>query len=237
MGDTLFGGEKSGTPREVQGGTQDLAKMFQQMIASGQVGQPGRMTSESWMNMLGFDPREIGLNDAVVSALRDPADQTRGLFSAMAPFEAQETGRQVAGLRDSFGTMGGRFSRNLLQGEGELRTDLAQSFGLNRQQGLLDAARVRNDALAAIMGATATGAGMQNDTLRTMAQFLQPGGPVFTEGLMPGLIGAGGNLLGMWLMNRTLNGGGSGGRNLQAGGNPTLPRSTSSPTNPLLLVP
>jgi hypothetical protein len=209
MGETLMGGTKSGTPLETRQGSSDFAAMLQNMMRGGPGGLSdafGRMTSEAWTNMLGFNPADVGLDEAAMAALRDPAERVRGLFASMEPFEERETQRQVAGQREMFGTMGGRFGRNLAGAEGELRGELSSQFGRNRQQALLQAGAMRNQALQSIMqGSTAARSVANQETMlpfQLMSQFFQPGAPIMTEGLLPGLIGAGANLGGMFLMNK-----------------------------------
>lgn len=200
MADTLMGGERSGTPVETRGASADLAKLFQQMIQSGGLtgGGPdaGRMSSESWMNMLGFDPTALGLSDAIVQGLKPPG---AALGAALEPFEARETSRQVGGLRDMFGTMGGRFSRNLGSAEGELRSGLAQGFDRVRAESELEGMGMRNNFIAQLLGLNQQQQQNSNQRLGIASQFLQPGAPVITEGLLPGLIGAGGNLAALYL--------------------------------------
>lgn len=208
MGSTLFGGEKSGTPKETRGAVNDLAKYYQTLMSQGGPGALGqgfgRMATESMVNMLGFDPSQLGLDEASIAALMDPADSTAGLFAAMQPFEAQETANQVAGLRDAFGTMGGRFSRNMLTAEGQARGELAGRFQQNRQQALLQAGAQRTQALLGIMGAAqqARQQAFQEQVVpwQMMQNYLQPGAPVYTQGMMPGLLQLGGTLAGMHMM-------------------------------------
>lgn len=198
MSDFLFGGERSGTPLETRQASSDLARMFQQQIRSGAFG--GSDPSQSFINQFGFDPRSLPLGDAITAGLRDPASQTQGLFSSLEPFERRQTAEQVAGLREMFGTMGGRFSRNLGMAEGDLRSNLANQFLQTRQQGLLDANAQRNNLVASLLQSIPQAQVAANDPLRIAAQFLQPGSPIFTEGLAPGLLGAAGNLAGLYFL-------------------------------------
>lgn len=113
--------------------------------------------------------QQQGLAEALLAG---PEEATRGLFSALEPFEQRETERQVAGLREAFGTAGGRFSRNLLGGESMLRGELANQFNLARQQGLLGAEQNRIAALNALLSGEQIGtqgllgaAGLQQEGL------------------------------------------------------------------------
>jgi hypothetical protein len=202
MGSVLMGGQKSGTPLETRGGSEALGAIFQNLLQQGGPGAlsalMGRGASESSMNMLGFDPAALGLGDIASSVLADPSDATAGLFRSMQPFEAEETARQVAGMRGQFGTMGGRFSRNAGAGEADLRQGLAGQFGMNRENALLSAGGQRANALMGILGAATQARqqafGEQMQPLQMMSQFLAPGAPQFQEGILPGLIGMGGTL-------------------------------------------
>jgi hypothetical protein len=207
MADTLFGGTKSGTPIETRGGTSQLADFWKTMMDQNQVNDFfGRLTSEAMMNQFGFDPSSLGLEDAMTRALADPRDATAGLFSAMQPFEAQETDRQISGLRGAFGTMGGRFSKNLLSAEGQARGELAGQFGRNREQALLGAQTTQNNALATILQAASQGRQQAfNETMmpwQMMQSFFQPGAPIHTGGILPGIL----QLAGTWAMMKGMGG-------------------------------
>lgn len=205
MGATLFGGEKSGTPVETRGGTADLAQLFQSFLQSGNPfgmgNEFGRLATESMVNMLGFDPSQLGLGDAAAELLLDPADRVSGLFSSMVPFEAAETDRQISGLRGSFGSMGGRFSRNLADAEVRGRGELAAQFGRNREQALLQAAGQRLQALMGVggmmQGARSQAFNEQFAPFQLMSQFLQPGAPIIQQGALGGLLGTAGTLAGL----------------------------------------
>lgn len=119
--------------------------------------------------------------------LASPEDATRGLFSALEPFEERETERQVAGLREAFGTAGGRFSSNLLGGESMLRGELANQFGLARQQGLLGAEQNRISALNALLSGEQIG----TQGLLGAAGIQQQGQGLAEQLRQSGLIGAG----------------------------------------------
>lgn len=146
MGKTLFGGETSGTPIETRGATKRTA---------------------------GAIP---DLGPAFQELLTNPADRTAGLFASLQPFEQQQTDRQVADLRNVFGTLGGRFGKNVGTAEGNLRGQLSAGFERNRQQALLEANSQRIQTVAALLG------------------FLNPQGPNYQQGFLGDLIGAGGNL-------------------------------------------
>lgn len=150
------------------------------------------------MNMLGFDPAQAGLSQAATAALRDPADQVSGLFAALAPIEARQTAQQVSGLRDMFGSLGGRFGTPIAQGEADLRSQIATNFNAQRQQGLLQAGQMRNNALAQLMQASLGARGQaSNETLGAMSllsQFFRPGEAYQDPGILPGLLSAGASL-------------------------------------------
>jgi hypothetical protein len=207
MGETLMGGERSGTPVETRGGAQSLGNIYSQLLGSGNPfglgSQMGRNTTDALINMLGFDPTQIGLDQAAIQSLMHPGDTTAGLFRSMLPFEAEETARQTAGMREMFGTMGGRFSRNLGSAEGNLRGELAGQFGRNREQALLTAQGQRIQSMLGLMGATNQARGQafneQMMPLQLMQSFLQPGAPVIQEGMLPGLLQLGGTAALMYL--------------------------------------
>lgn len=222
MSNFLFGGEKSGTPIETRNQTSTLANMFASHLASGgPTGlsrEFGRMTNDAWVNMLGFNPAELGLDEASISALQEPRDVVSGLSEAMMPFEARETERQTAGLRQMFGAMGGRFGSGALRGETELRGELASQFGRNRENAFFQAeglrnqaVGLRNDALANLLAAATAARGQAfNEQIlpfQSMLGFLQPGAPVIQEGALPGIISAGMNLYGLMQMNKGRGGG------------------------------
>lgn len=159
------------------------------------------MTSDAWINMLGFDPAEMGLDETAMSLLRDPADQTAGLFASMRPFEEEQTNESILGLRNALGAMGGRFSRNLLDAEVDMRGELGNQFARSRQEALLGANAQRSQALQHIMASVlgARGQAFQESFApwQSTLDFFRPGGPIQQEGALPGLVGAGLNLFGI----------------------------------------
>lgn len=200
MGSTLMGGQKSGTPMETRGGTSALADFYQNILKTGGpnalAAMFGRGATESMVNQFGFDPASLGLGDAAAGMIADPTNATAGLFRSMAPFEAQETARQVAGVRGQFGTMGGRFSRNVGAAEALTRGQVSQGFDVNRYNALLQAGGQRANAVLGLMGAdtAARGQAFQEQMLpwQMMQQFLMPGAPQQQPGILPGLLQLGG---------------------------------------------
>lgn len=193
MSDTLFGQEVSGTPLETRGATGELGRRIQMGVRGG-FDPFSSIRRSTVREILGFDPEEIGAASAARAALADPTDTTSGLFRALEPFEERTVGRQVGGLRNMFGTLGGRFSRNLASAEGGLRGRLAEGFARTREQSLLQAGALRNQALASLLGLTTT-AGQQG--LGNILQFAAPGRPNFQEGIAGDILGAAGNLAAM----------------------------------------
>lgn len=225
MGSTLFGGEKSGTPIETRAGTSDLASFYQNLLKHGGpdalASMFGRGATQGMVNMLGFDPSTMGLGDTAAQVLMDPTDATAGLFRSMQPFEQRETDRQVAGLRDMFGAMGGRFSRNVAGAEGTMRSQMSQGYDVNRYNALLSAGGQRANALMGLLGAMNQARGQafneQMLPMQLMQSFFQPGAPQQTEGILPGLLQLGGTAAMMALMPGM---GGTGGAGAGAGGFP-----------------
>jgi len=180
MPDALFGGEKSGTPIETRRGTQELA---QELTGGG----PGRIQSGSARQALGFGPQGVGIEAAVQRLLADPADRLQGLFAALEPFERRTTNEAIEETRGSFGRLGGRFSRNLLEGQARTQGELGAQFARARQEALLTAQGQQQQSLATILQALL---GARGQTL----QFFQPGAPNFQEGFFGDLLAAGGDV-------------------------------------------
>lgn len=111
------------------------------------------------------------------------ADITSGLRTAMQPFQERETQQQVGDLREMFGTAGGRFGSTIAGAESQLRGDLSAGFAREQQQAMLQ-------ALAPVLQA-------EQQRLATAAGFLQPGAPVFQEGIAGDLLTAGGMAAGL----------------------------------------
>lgn len=200
MSDLLTGGERSGTPLETRQGTGEFANFLTGLLrgTGGQglrnITEPfSRLISDSLMSIFGNVNRQGVINDL----LADPADQTAGLFASMQPFEAEETERQAAGVRNIFGTAGGRFSRNVGEAEASTRGRVASEFQRNRQGAILQANQQRGNVLTNLMQHGLQAAQLSLAPLQFMTQFLQPGAPIQTEGILPGLLSAGMNLYGI----------------------------------------
>lgn len=185
MGDTLFGGEKSGTPIETRAGTTQIA---------GDLLSGGRLTADATRGALGFGPQGVGIEDAVRRLLADPADRLQGLFAALEPFERRQTNQAIADTRGSFGRLGGRFSTNILEGEARTQGELGAQFARTRQEALLQAQGQQSQALAVILQGLL---GARGQTL----DFFAPGAPNFQEGFFGDLIAAGGNIAGEFFGN------------------------------------
>ena len=195
--------EVSGTPVETRGGAAGLGEILRNFFANptGQEGLPfGRQRAAGASGAFGFDVGDLNIEEALRSALGDPADVTAGLFAALEPFERRETERQVTGLREMFGTLGGRFSRNVGQAETRQRAELAEGFARNRAQqtipAMLQATGQRNQAINSILQALLGGAGIESQSLGQFLQFLQPGAPNIQQGALGQILGAGGALAG-----------------------------------------
>jgi hypothetical protein len=92
--------------------------------------------------------------------------------------------------------MGGRFSRNAMDAEEMLRGRLAAEFMRTREQALLGASEVRNQALASLLGASTQAGQVNNQFLASLLGFLQPGAPMYQPGILGELIAAGGTIAG-----------------------------------------
>jgi hypothetical protein len=203
----LFGGESSGTPMETRGATTSMANWYQDLIAGNFENNPfNRMSSEAAVNMLGFDPGAMGLTDVIPQLLRDPADMTSGLFASMVPFEQRMMEESTAGLRGSMGSMGGRFSRNLLDAETKMRGELSNQFASSREQALMQANQQRVDTVDALMrsliGAHSVSGQNMGNLLGNASNFLRPGETVHTGGMLPGLISTAGTMWALGGMNK-----------------------------------
>ncbi len=176
MSGILFGQEISGTPIETRGGTEQIAG---DLLSGG-----GRLQQGTATGTLGFDPTsDIGA--AVMRLLADPADRLQGLFAALEPFEERQREEAVAGTRGAFGRLGGRFSRNLLEGEARTRGEVAGQQTRVRQESILEAGGQQQELIATLLSALLQGRG------QTLG-FFQPGQPQFQQGLLGDLIAAGG---------------------------------------------
>lgn len=202
MSDFLFGGfktppQQSGSPLETRGAIGDLAGILQQSfgraldpkkalfqdLRSGaqQFGQSRisspfqRMASELSLST-GFSPEQF--NPALMRALIDPASQASALTRTLEPFEQRQTEQSVAGLRSGLGTLGGRFSRNALEAESQLRGELSNQFARNRAQAVMDAQGQQAQLLSQIIpAAMQTSLQAQLGPLSFLGSFLQPGAP------------------------------------------------------------
>lgn len=217
--------ERSGTPVETRSGTEAAGRGlgdvfrgprgrpadFDQVVS--RIGTPlQRLGSQAQMNLLGFDPRMLNIGEAAEGILADPASRTEGLFASLEPFEERQRERALATTRESFGTAGGRFSRNLLEAQTEQQGELARQFRRSREQALLEAQGQRiqgMDAVSrALLAAGQQGSQMGLEGLRQLLTFFQPGAPVIEQGggFLPALLQAGTTLGGAALL-----GGGGGG--------------------------
>lgn len=199
MGDFLLGHETSGTPLETRGGTSRIAGELLRML-SGQETGLGRLATESAMNNLGFDPAVLGIEGAARRALEDPASSTRGYFASLEPFERRQVDQNVAGLRGSFGQLGGRFSRNASEAEALLRGELANQFTRTRQEGLLAANAQQQDFLGNLLALLQ---GSQQNALAERDQILRffaPGAPGYQEGALGDVIGGASNLAALQIL-------------------------------------
>jgi hypothetical protein len=196
---------QSGSPTETKGAAQavgtDIQNMFQGQDINSIISQLStpfqRMGASAAANVTGgWDTAKLG--GTIDQLLTSPADQTAGLFAALNPIEQQTTDRAVAGTRNLFGTMGGRFSRNVATGEAQTRGQVAQQFDLTRSNALLQANQQRGSVLAnlmqAINQASATQGNQTLQALQALLGFAAPQAPVVTPPLLPGLIGAGAQL-------------------------------------------
>lgn len=198
--------EVSGTPLETRGATENLGQILQNFFRNpGQSqGLPfGRQRSEALGGTFGFDVGDLDIEGALRSALGDPADVTSGLFEALEPFERRETERQVAGLREMFGTLGGRFGRNVGQAEASTRAELAEGFARNRAQqtipAMLQATGQRNQAISSLLQALQGGAAIESQSLGQILQFLSPGGPNIQQGAISNILGGAGAAAGAFV--------------------------------------
>lgn len=176
MSDLLTGGEISGTPIETRGGT---AALGQDLLSPG-----GRLQRQATTGAIGFDPT-ADIESAVQRLLTDPADNLRGLFAALQPFEERAVERTRAGTRGSFGQLGARFSRNLLDAESRAVGELEGNFARSREQSVLEAGGQQSQLIQGLLQAIL---GSRGQTL----DFFQPGAPSFREGILGDLIAAAG---------------------------------------------
>ncbi len=168
----------------------------------------GRLSQGAAQNVLGFDPNGLGFEESARTALSAPSFDLSDLFRSLQPFEDRERALTIGGVRNQFGTAGGRFSRNLSEAEGFTRGALADQFARRRQEiaelSFRDAENRRLQALDTIGGqrnqATQIGQQGQQQLLATILQFLQPQGSQEDPGFLPGLLQAGSTLGGAALL-------------------------------------
>lgn len=194
MGDQLLGKEVSGTPMETRGGASAAGSSIQDFFQGTGPNPFARGQGDAIMALLGFDPSAMGMEGAVSAGLRDPADVTRGLFASLEPFERRTTDNAVAENRDIFGSLGARFSPNLMNSEHQLRGELANQFATVRERSLLDANAQRNQFATGILGAQNQAGAISTEQIGRLLQFLSPGSPGFQPGILGDLIGGAGNI-------------------------------------------
>jgi hypothetical protein len=227
--------EMSGTPQETRGAASNAGNMFGQMFRGGNFdsimanlgGSMSRNATAAQMAMLGFDPSILNLGGVAQDLLVDPADATSGLFAAMQPFEARTMAENVAGIRGSLGSLGGRFSRNLVEGEGQLRGEIANQFAKTREESLLaaNAQRSNNYGMINQLLQSAANSGNANtlQALQTILGYIQPGAPAYGPSPLSQLINLG-------TLGATLYRGGTPGTGTATA--PTVPvRSQGVPSN------
>lgn len=220
----MGGGTKSGSPVETRGAAGAAGSTFEDLFS--EPGDPrtifgqelsttqaidfdtfierlaeaaGRLTQSATQNVLGFDPNSLGFEDSARTALSAGRFDLSDLFRSLQPFEDRERDLTISGVRNAFGTAGGRFSRNLSEAEGFTRASLADQFARRRQEiaelSFRDAEARRLQALDIIGGqrnqAAQIGGSQQQQLLATILRFLQPQGSVEDPGFLPGLLQAG----------------------------------------------
>lgn len=187
--------ELSGTPKSLRPGSEQLTNILSGLMSGDSSGLERmmdpftRLGSQSFMSLYGIDPSMLGLGKISQELLAHPEDMTSGLFRSMLPFEERETARQTAGLREMYGTMGGRFSRNLMQGETELRGELGAQFARERQRALLEAGGQRAQTLLGLMSQMQASQSMGLQGMQGMMNYFRPGSPVYVEPWGPQVLG------------------------------------------------
>lgn len=200
VGRTLFGQERSGTPMETRGATSQLGSLLQQFMQGGQMPFQ-RGGTDSLMNLLGFDPTGGGmLQGAVGQSLTNPADRTSGLFAAMQPFEDRFTDRAMADLNEQFSGTGNRFNTNLLNARTDLSGRLGETFARSREQALMQAQGLQNQAIGQMLQGILGGQGQLGQEhmnfLNNLFGFLAPGRPNWQQGIAGDILGAAGSAAG-----------------------------------------
>jgi hypothetical protein len=177
--------ERSGTAVETRKAAQSGGRATEQFMNF--LGGAGGVDPRA--QLLGFDPGQMDFGNIIKQILAAPGDATSGLFSAMAPFEEQETERNAAAMREMFGASGHRMSSSLARSEGGMRSEAAGRFGMNRQNALLNANAQRQQALMSLLGLTSQSA-------NPFFGFATPGAPVFEPSTGQQVAAAGINLAG-----------------------------------------
>jgi hypothetical protein len=203
--DVMFGKQVSGTPLETRGLTSQLANTFAPQNL-------GKLQMQGMMNMLGFDPSQLGLGEFAQAAMNfNPQSLAGGgafgdYLSAREPFDLREQGRARGESTMQAANVGARFGGNTSsaasQAAGEIagrqeaeRTAAAPGFANIDIQSQL----ARNQGFGSILNALPALAGAAMDPYRMAAGFAAPGAPQFQQGIAGDLLGAGGMLLGSYL--------------------------------------
>jgi len=162
----------------------------------------GRLQQGATEGILGFDPSSLGIGSAAQTALNAPRFDLSAGFAALQPFEDRERDLTISGVRNQFGSAGGRFSRELSNAEGFTRGALADQFARRRQEIARTSFESAEERRIAALGeiipginqSAQIGAGSQQELLRTILAFLQPGASQEDPGFLPGLLQAGATL-------------------------------------------
>ncbi len=111
------------------------------------------------------------------------ADITAGFREASLPGQQRQMREGAADLREMFGAAGGRQGANIARAEALFRSDLSAQHMRDEQAAMLQ-------ALSPVLQA-------EQQRLATAAGFLQPGAPVWQEGIAGDLLTAGGMAAGL----------------------------------------
>lgn len=230
----MGGGTKSGSPVETRGAAGSAGGVFQGLFSDttterrgpfgferdistpisfedfiSRLGEAsGRLSQGAAQNVLGFDPNSLGFEESARTALSAPSFDLSEMFAALQPFEDRERDLTISGVRNQFGTAGGRFSRNLSEAEGFTRGALADQNARRREQlsfaSFQDAEQRRLQAIDTLGGqrnqAAQIGQNSQQQLLQSILQFLQPGSSTEDPGFLPGLLQAGATVGGAALL-------------------------------------
>jgi hypothetical protein len=216
----LFDQEKSGTPIETRQGASAAGATFGDLFRGapfetrGKFGQTirgnqpanledvfgrlqdiiGRLGSSAVSDTLGFDPHQLN----TFGAFEDLLAGGSTLDAALRPFEERETARQVGGLNESLGALGGRFSRNARDAEIELRGELGNQFARRRAEDFREGQGIQLQGLSTLLnsmlGAQSTSGSQTLALLDAITRYLSPGDSFIQQGLFPSLIEAGGKI-------------------------------------------